>query len=265
MFLYNSTRNVNFKIARHCSCGKDHVCVKRIHYLVCFEDKMNKNDYHLSRRQMVQQQLEARGIRDRRLLDVMNKVGRHVFVEEALQSQSYADHPLPIGENQTISQPYIVALMTEALELSGKEKVLEIGTGSGYQTAILAELSYRVYTIERIRFLLNKARKILEKLNYHNIRYRLGDGTFGWKEEAPFDAIIVTAGAPAVPQPLMEQLAPLGRIVIPVGESRGSQTLVKLVKKKDGSFTRSSLGGCRFVDLIGNHGWSENNNRGFRW
>ncbi len=226
---------------------------------------MNKNDYHLSRRQMVKKQLEARGIRDKKLLDVMNKVPRHLFVEEALQSQSYADHPLPIGENQTISQPYIVALMTEALELTGKEKVLEIGTGSGYQTAILAELSYKVYTIERIRSLLNKARRILDELHYYNIRFRLGDGTFGWKEEAPFEAIIVTAGAPAVPQPLIEQLAPLGRIVIPVGESRGSQTLLKLVKKKDGSITRSNLGGCRFVDLIGNHGWSSDNNWRNKW
>ncbi|MBW1708821.1 MAG: protein-L-isoaspartate(D-aspartate) O-methyltransferase [Deltaproteobacteria bacterium] len=226
---------------------------------------MNKNDYHLSRRQMVVQQLETRGIKDQKLLEVMNRVGRHLFVEEALQSQGYADNPLPIGENQTISQPYIVALMTEALELTGKEKVLEIGTGSGYQTAILAELCYKVCTIERIRFLLTKARKLLDELQYYNILFRLADGSFGWKEEAPFEAIIVTAGAPAIPQPLIKQLAPLGRMVIPVGESRGSQTLVKLVKKKDNSISRFDLGGCRFVDLIGGHGWSSDNNKSSRW
>lgn len=226
---------------------------------------MKKKDFHLSRRQMVSQQLKSRGIRDKKVLEVMDQVPRHLFVEEALASQSYDDRPLAIGEQQTISQPYIVAQMTEALNLTGKEKVLEIGTGSGYQTAILAELCHKVCTVERFRSLMLKARKALEELNYFNILYRVGDGTKGWKEEAPFKAIIVTAGAPAIPQPIIEQLAPLGRLIIPVGEVRGSQMLLKIEKTKNGSITRKELGACRFVDLVGNHGWSENDNGTFRW
>lgn len=226
---------------------------------------MKKKDFHLSRRQMVSRQLKSRGIRDKKVLEVMDQVPRHLFVEEALASQSYDDRPLAIGEQQTISQPYIVAQMTEALNLTGKEKVLEIGTGSGYQTAILAELCHKVCTVERFRSLMLKARKVLEDLNYFNVLYRVGDGTKGWKEEAPFKAIIVTAGAPAIPQPIIEQLAPLGRLIIPVGEARGSQMLLKIEKAKNGSITRKELGACRFVDLVGNHGWSENDNGTFRW
>ena len=226
---------------------------------------MNKKDFHLSRRQMVSRQLQTRGIKNKRVLEVMGRVPRHLFVEEALASQSYDDRPLAIGEQQTISQPFIVAQMTEALDLTGKEKVLEIGTGSGYQTAVLAELSHKVCTVERFRSLMLKARKILEALHHFNILYRVGDGTQGWKEEAPFKAIIVTAGAPDVPQPLVEQLAPLGRLIIPVGESRGSQMLLKIEKTRNGSITRTELGACRFVDLVGNHGWPEKNNGNFRW
>jgi protein-L-isoaspartate(D-aspartate) O-methyltransferase len=227
---------------------------------------MNMNDYHLARRKMVEQQLRARGVRNEGVLEAMGKVPRHAFVEQALQHEAYSDHPLPIGEAQTISQPYIVALMTEALDLTGSENVLEIGTGSGYQTAILAELSYRVFTVERIRSLLTKARETLEALNYHNIRYKLGDGSLGWAEEGPYEAIIVTAGAPEVPQPLIDQLAVLGRLVIPVGESRGSQSLLKLVKTKTQSLSRTDLGGCRFVDLVGDYGWPRSKDkRGIPW
>ncbi len=210
-------------------------------------------DYRLARERMVKTQLIPRGISDQRVLDAMSKVPRDLFVEEALWGEAYNDHPLPIGQKQTISQPYIVALMTEALELSGSEKVLEIGTGSGYQTAILAELSDRVYTVERIRPLLLKARNLLAELGYTNILFKAFDGTLGWKEFEPYDAIIVTAGAPRIPKPFYEQLAEEGRLVIPVG-NKFSQELIKITKKR-GNFIRKNLGGCRFVDLVGVHGW----------
>jgi len=227
---------------------------------------MNMNDYHLARRKMVEQQLRARGIRNERVLEAMGKVPRHAFIEQALHHEAYSDHPLPIGEQQTISQPFIVALMTEALELTGDENVLEIGTGSGYQTGVLAELSYRVFTVERIRALLTKARETLDSLNYHNVRYKLGDGSLGWQEEGPYDAIIVTAGAPEIPQPLIDQLAVLGRLVIPVGESRGAQDLMRLVRTKSNSLTRTNLGACRFVDLVGDRGWPDSKDkRGIPW
>lgn len=212
-------------------------------------------DYHLARERMVKNQLIPRGIKNPLVLEAMGKVPRHLFMEEALVGEAYNDHPLPIGHKQTISQPYIVALMTEALELTGKEEVLEIGTGSGYQTAILAELSKRVYTIERVRPLMVQARRILARLDYSNILFKTLDGTLGWKEYEPFDAIIVTAGAPKVPQPLKDQLSEGGRLVIPVG-NRFSQELVKVTRKK-GSFIQENLGGCRFVDLVGVHGWKE--------
>jgi len=205
---------------------------------------------------MVDTQLRSRGIRDARVLKAMEKIPRHLFIEEALRDQAYSDGPLPIGENQTISQPYIVALMTEALELKGHEKVLELGTGSGYQTAVLAELAGRVLSIERISFLAAKARKILDSLNYFNIALRVGDGTYGWREEAPFDGIIVTAGAPRVPDILIEQLAVGGRLVMPVG-NRFTQDLLKVTRlsEKTGDTETEDLGGCRFVSLIGEHGW----------
>jgi protein-L-isoaspartate(D-aspartate) O-methyltransferase len=186
---------------------------------------------------MVKNQLIPRGIKNHRVLDAMGKVPRDRFVEEALVNEAYNDHPLPIGHNQTVSQPYIVALMTEALELTGTEMTLEIGTGSGYQTAILAELSKRVCTIERIRPLM------------------AFDGTLGWKEYEPYDAIIITAGAPKIPQPLLDQLADGGRLIIPVG-NRFSQELIKATREK-GNIIQKNLGGCRFVDLVGIHGWKD--------
>jgi protein-L-isoaspartate(D-aspartate) O-methyltransferase len=211
------------------------------------------HDYRLAREKMVKNQLIPRGIADEGVLRAMGKIYRHLFVEEALIGEAYNDHPLPIGHKQTISQPYIVALMTEALQLTGNEKTLEIGTGSGYQTAILAELSKAVYTVERIEPLLEKAKTLLGQLGYANIFFKTFDGTLGWEDFAPFDAIIVTAGAPKIPQPLMDQLSEGGRLVIPVG-NRYSQDLVKVTRVK-GTFKEESLGGCRFVDLIGVFGW----------
>jgi protein-L-isoaspartate(D-aspartate) O-methyltransferase len=214
---------------------------------------LKKPDFALARKRMVQEQLVARGIKDTRVLDAMRKVPRHLFVEEGLWHQAYGDFPLPIGEGQTISQPYIVALMTEALHLRGGEKVLEIGTGSGYQAAVLAELTKQVLSIERIGSVAAKARKILDELGYANVLIRVSDGTHGWKEEVPFDGIIVTAGAPEIPSTLVAQLGARGRIVIPVGDEY-SQTLFTVVKKEKG-YKKRDLGGVRFVKLIGDHGW----------
>ena len=213
---------------------------------------MNR-DYRLAREKMVKTQLIPRGIKSPRVLEAMRKVPRDRFVEEALSADAYGDHPLPIGQRQTISQPYMVALMTEALELTGKEHTLEVGTGSGYQTAVLAELSEKVYTVERIRALMVRARESLSELGYSNILFKAFDGTLGWEEYAPFDAIIVTAGAPTVPEPLKDQLAEGGRLVIPIGDRVG-QELIRVVKK-EGAFSHEHFGGCRFVDLIGVHGW----------
>jgi protein-L-isoaspartate(D-aspartate) O-methyltransferase len=210
-------------------------------------------DFHVARRKMVEDQIAARGIKDQRLLEVMLEIPRHLFVDEAMWSQAYNDHPLPIGEKQTISQPYIVALMTEALDLRPKDRVLEIGTGSGYQTAILAKLADWVYTVERIRNLAIRARKVLDRLHLYNVSLRIGDGSEGWPEHSPYDAIIVTAGAPEFPQPLVDQLADGGRMVIPVGD-RYTQTLWK-VTKRGKELRKEDLGGCRFVDLLGKYGW----------
>ena len=212
-------------------------------------------DFPKARLKMVEEQIISREIRDARVIAAMKKVPRHRFVEEALQSQAYSDHPLPIGEKQTISQPYMVALMTEALQLTGKEKVLEIGAGSGYQTAILAELAERVYSIERIRSLAIKARQLLYELGYFNVEIKIFDGTYGWVEESPFDAIVVTAGAPDIPQPLLEQLAMGGRLVIPVGDAF-VQDLVRVTRSEEG-IKKEDLGGCRFVKLVGKYGWDE--------
>jgi protein-L-isoaspartate(D-aspartate) O-methyltransferase len=217
---------------------------------------MEKVDlYRLARERMVETQIKARGIKDERVLKAMLKVPRHLFVDEALRDQAYGDFPLPIGEGQTISQPYIVALMTEALELKGIERVLEIGTGSGYQTAILAELALWVYTIERFSTLLERAKKVLKELGYKNISFKLDDGTLGWKEAAPFDAIIVTAASPDIPPPLVEQLAEGGRMVIPIGDEF-SQTLIKGVKK-GGKLHTKALEPVRFVKLVGAYGFKE--------
>ena len=206
-----------------------------------------------ARENMVRTQLIPRGIRDPKVLAAMRKVPRHLFVEEALRSQAYGDFPLPIGEQQTISQPYIVAFMTEALELEGTEKVLEIGTGCGYQAAILAEIVPQVYSIERLPELAAKARRTLAALRYFNVKIKVGDGTLGWPEEAPFQAIIVTAAAPGIPRPLLDQLATGGRLVIPVGD-RFSQTL-DVVRKTPEGIKHDYRGGCRFVKLIGSYGW----------
>jgi len=210
--------------------------------------------YERDRSRMVEEQLTRRGINDGRVLGAIAQVPRHLFVEEALRDRAYGDHPLPIGEQQTISQPYIVALMTSLLRLSGQEKVLEIGTGSGYQTAILALLARRVCSIERVASLATRARGLLESLNFTNVWVRIGDGTLGWLDEAPFDRILVTAGAPAVPSPLFEQLAEGGRMVVPVGDIT-NQTLT-LVEKIDGTMRTSSHGDCTFVKFVGRYAWA---------
>ena len=215
-----------------------------------------RDPFELVRAQMVDEQLARRGITDARVLGAMRKVPRHLFVEEALRGRAYGDHPLPIGAEQTISQPYIVALMTELLELSGREKALEIGTGSGYQTAILTHLGARVYTIERLPDLLVEAEERFRRLGLRNIETRLGDGAGGWPERAPFDRIIVTAAAPGIPTPLTEQLGPGGRLVIPVGDLTG-QELVILRRGPEGSLTERHAGGVRFVPLISRLAFSE--------
>jgi protein-L-isoaspartate(D-aspartate) O-methyltransferase len=211
--------------------------------------------YERRRAKMVSQQLELRGITDPDVLAAMRTVPRHLFVSDALKDQAYGDFPLPIGEQQTISQPYIVAEMTQALQIGNDDRVLEIGTGSGYQAAVLAHIAYRVYSIERIRSLYLQTRKLLDQLNLHNVIMRCTDGTMGWKDESPFDAIIVTAGSPKVPEPLVEQLAENGRMVVPVGDQH-SQDLIKITKDSSG-IQQTSLGGCRFVKLVGKQGWDE--------
>ena len=204
---------------------------------------------------MVERQLRARGIRDRRVLESFAAVQRHEFIPAHSRGQAYEDHPVPIDGGQTISQPYMVAVMSEVLGLRGGERVLEIGTGSGYQTAILARLSAEVFTLERLASLSEQAEALLARLGYGNIRFRVGDGTLGWPEQAPFDAVMVTAGGPRVPASLRAQLADGGRLVMPVGGRRG-QDLVKVVRDGD-EFRQESHGGCMFVRLIGEEGWPE--------
>lgn len=210
-------------------------------------------DFETARQNMVNEQLIPRGIRDSRVLEAMGKVPRERFVKGVMKRSAYEDAPLPIGEDQTISQPYIVALMTEALELEGGEKILEIGTGSGYQTAVLAELAGTVYTVERIDTLMQGAETTLAGLGYRNIQFKLFNGTLGWPENAPYNGILVTAGAPRVPKPLLEQLDEGGRLAIPVG-SRFSQELKK-IKKEQGRMVESNLTPVRFVNLVGEYGW----------
>ena len=207
------------------------------------------------REEMVKNQIEARGITDPNVLSAMRAVPRHLFVSEAFADQAYDDHPLPIGEQQTISQPYIVAEMTQALALTAEDRVLELGSGSGYQAAVLAQIAYRVYTVERIHALYSKSRKIFDRLQYHNIVSSYADGTLGWEEESPFDAIIVTAGAPEVPLVLVNQLAVGGRMVLPVG-NQTTQELIRIVRTEQGVH-QTRLGGCRFVRLVGEHGWKK--------
>lgn len=213
-----------------------------------------KVDLKRSRERMVREQIAPRGVDNPAVLEAMRKVPRHLFVQEALQGQAYEDHPLPIGYSQTISQPYIVAWMTQLLQPEPGLRVLEIGTGSGYQASILAEIGMEVYSVERVRELYVQARDRLFEMKYFKVRLKLDDGTLGWPEQAPFDRILVTAGGPEVPQPLLDQLADPGILVIPVGGSRRNQELV-IVYKKDGRLREQRKGGVAFVDLIGEHGW----------
>ncbi|ADW16821.1 protein-L-isoaspartate O-methyltransferase [Desulfobulbus propionicus DSM 2032] len=209
--------------------------------------------FDINRERMIEEQLVARGITDQRVLEAMRTVPRHLFVEDAIRAQAYGDFPLPIGSGQTISQPYVVALMTLALRLTGSEKVLEIGTGSGYHAAVLSRLCQRVYTVERIDGLVSRARKVFDRLRYHNIVSRIDDGTVGWPSEAPFDAIVVTAGGPRVPEPLIAQLADPGRLIMPVGGQDVQE--LQLVEKHEGSVRVTTIEQVRFVDLIGAYGW----------
>ena len=207
------------------------------------------------RRKMVEEQIIARGIKDKKVISAFLKVPREEFVPEDLRKYAYIDSPLSIGEGQTISQPYIVALMTEALKLKGGEKVLEIGTGSGYQSAILAEIGCEVYSVERIESLAKKAENILRKLGY-NVKIKIGDGTLGWKEYSPYDRIIVTAAGPKIPDTLLFQLSENeGRLIMPVGD-RFFQDLI-LVIKRGKEIEKINLGGCQFVPLIGKEGWEK--------
>ena len=207
------------------------------------------------RKEMVARQLEPRGIRDERVLAAFREVPRHRFAPGAGLREAYADHPLPIGEGQTISQPYMVALMTQCLGLRGGEKVLEIGTGSGYQAAILSRLAAEIYTVERVASLAERTGELFRRLDYKNISVRVGDGTLGWPEFAPYDAIIVTAGSPGVPPPLVGQLAEGGKLVIPAGSGYSQRLLV--LERRGEKIIQRDEGGCVFVPLIGEHGWKE--------
>jgi len=211
-------------------------------------------DYEILRKRMVEEQLIPRGIKNQRVLEALRKVERHKFVPQDLRSSAYADFPVPIGEGQTISQPYIVGLMTEYLNVTDQDKVLEIGTGSGYQTAILAELAKEVYSIERFETLARKTEALLNELGYKNIKIKVGDGTLGWPESAPFDKVVITAASPKIPLPLTEQLKENGKLVLPLGENF-SQVLT-LVEKTKGKLKSTDICGCVFVPLVGKYGWS---------
>jgi protein-L-isoaspartate(D-aspartate) O-methyltransferase len=211
--------------------------------------------FETAREQMVREQIERRGVCNPRVLAAMRSVPRHLFVSEALRDRAYEDSPLPIGEQQTISQPYIVALMAEALELRASDRVLEVGTGSGYEAAVLAELCATVYSIERIAGLAERARGLLGSLGYRNVHVRIGDGSAGWPDAGPFDAIVMSAAARQIPRPLLDQLAEDGRLVLPMGEEE-AQALVRLRRTREG-IHEDYLGDCRFVKLIGPYGWGE--------
>jgi len=204
---------------------------------------------------MVTEQLVPGGIRDERVLDAMNRVPRHEFVSPGMEPQAYFDRPLPIGDGQTISQPLMVAIMTEALGLKGNERVLEIGTGSGYQAAVLAELAKEVFSVERLETLSLRARKSLYRAGYKNVQLKVGDGTLGWPEHAPYDGIIVTAGAPKMPEHLKEQLADGGKLIVPVGGAEIQQLII--VERCGDGFNTTLSTGCRFVKLIGENGWTK--------
>jgi protein-L-isoaspartate(D-aspartate) O-methyltransferase len=213
-------------------------------------------DHEAARARMIAEQVAGRGFNDPAVLAALGRVPRHLFVEPALRERAYEDTPLPIGERQTISQPYMVALMTEALELHGGERVLEVGTGSAYQAAVLAEMGARVISLERIPVLAARAREVLARLGYDaRVRVEVGDGTLGFAADAPYDAILVTAGAPQIPRPLIEQLASDGRLVLPMGDDE-LQTLVR-IRRGAGGLAEEYLGECRFVKLLGSYGWEE--------
>ncbi len=219
-----------------------------------FAPKINADGYEIPRARMVEHLRNHYRISDERVLEALNQVPRHAFVPEALKAQAYKDNALPISSGQTISQPFIVARMTELLELKGRERVLEVGSGSGYQTAVLATLARKVFAIERIAALHAEAKQKLMQLGFRNISYRCDDGTNGWEVYAPFDAILVAAGGPEIPQPLVDQLEVGGRMVIPIGENQKSQMLVRVTRTEKG-FQTENFGPCAFVPLIGNHGW----------
>ena len=207
---------------------------------------------------MIERQLRRRGIREPRVLDAMLAVPRHAFVPASRLSDAYRDEPLPIGEGQTISQPFMVASMTQALELSPSERALEVGTGSGYQTAVLSQLAREVHTIETRQALSDSAREILGRLGYRNVHFHVGDGTLGWPDAAPYDAILVTAAAPLVPPPLLEQLAEGGRMILPLGSDEAQD--LTCVRRRVGKISTERLYQCRFVRLIGRYGWSASPN-----
>jgi protein-L-isoaspartate(D-aspartate) O-methyltransferase len=217
-------------------------------FAVTCSSVMDEN--RMKRLKMVESDIRGRGITDKRVLDAMSKIERHLFVDTAFMANAYADHPLPIGEDQTISQPYVVALMTEALKLKSTDRVLEIGTGSGYQAAVLAEIVSEVYSIEIRKKLAEKSEKLLKKLGYKNIHVKHADGYFGWEEHAPFDAIIVTASANHIPPPLIKQLKEGGRLIIPLGSTVYFQTLTLATKKK-GELEIEQMGGVAFVPMTG--------------
>jgi len=218
-------------------------------------EKSGNLDYTRAREKMVQEQIVDRGIRDPRVIGAMRKIPRHLFVPDALLGRAYGDTALPIGDSQTITQPFMVAFMSEALGLRGKERVLEVGTGSGYQAAVLACLAERVYSVERIPSLLERARKTLDRVRCLNVVTKLSDGSYGWEEEAPFDAVLITAGAPSLPPPLVDQLKTGGTMVIPVGE-RNNQRLIRLRKDSQGC-SEKDLMECNFVALVGEYGWAK--------
>ena len=215
------------------------------------------DEYEIPRERMIERLRDHYKIKDENVLEVMRRLPRHFFVPEALKAQAYKDNALPISANQTISQPFIVARMTELLELDERSRVLEIGAGSGYQTAVLASLAGRIYAIERIPVLAQEAQDRLERLGFRNVTLRCADGTNGWETYAPFDGILVAAGGPVVPEPLLKQLKTGGRIVIPIGQDTKAQNLIRVTRSEKG-FYREDFGACAFVPLIGEHGWQNN-------
>lgn len=214
-----------------------------------------KDEFQIPRQRMIQRLREHYKIQDEKVLEVMQLVPRHLFVPSALRAQAYKDNALPIASNQTISQPFIVARMTELLELTEKSKILEIGAGSGYQTAILAKLAYKIFAIERVPNLAAEAQERLQKLGVNNVTLRCADGTLGWETYAPFDGILVAAGSPAMPEPLLSQLKINGKLVIPIGPDHQTQRLIRVTRTAAAGFQTEDFGACAFVPLIGEHGW----------